>query len=348
MTAYSVAELAARVQGQVKGDGSLLISRVAGVRDAETGDLTFIANRKYAEDAKATKATAIVVPDDYAESVTAACIHVKDPDAAFAELALLFAPPAPSYAPGIHPSAVIASDAVVAPDAHIGPYAVIGAGALIGAGTVLVAHVFVGDGARIGAQVRLYSHVSVRDGVCLGDRVIVHSGAVIGSDGFGYTLGADGHRTKIAQIGIVEVGDDVEIGANVTIDRARFGRTRIGNRVKIDNLVHIAHNVVIHDDVVIIAQVGISGSVEVGANAILAGQVGIAGHLKIGARSVVGARAGVTKDVPPGIFVSDYPAMPHRKAAEQHANVARLPQLKQKVADLEARIKQLESTRQSG
>ena len=191
----------------------------------------------------------------------------------------------------------------------------------------------------------LRQHVSIREHCVVGDRAVIHNGTVVGSDGFGFALNEAGSREKIPQIGIVEIGDDVEIGANCTIDRARFGRTRIGNRVKIDNLVMIAHNVVVEDDAVLVAQVGISGSSIVRRKAVLAGQVGVAGHLTIGEGAIVGAQGGVTKDIPPGEYWSDYPAVPHRESAKMHASVRRLPQLKSKVADMEKRIRALEQER---
>jgi UDP-3-O-[3-hydroxymyristoyl] glucosamine N-acyltransferase len=190
--------------------------------------------------------------------------------------------------------------------------------------------------------------VSLREYVTVGDRVIVHNGTVLGSDGFGYSVDENGVRTKIAQIGTVEIGNDVEIGANVTIDRARFGVTRIGNGVKIDNLVQIAHNVQIGNHAVIVAQVGISGSSEVGPKAILAGQVGVAGHLKIGAGAIVGAQSGVTKDVPPGGFFLGSPAQPMEKAGRMIAALSRLPGLKTRLTELEVRLRKLEKAQGRG
>jgi UDP-3-O-[3-hydroxymyristoyl] glucosamine N-acyltransferase len=211
----------------------------------------------------------------------------------------------------------------------------------VGDRTVIGAGCYVGHGARIGADCRFYANVSIREGTITGDRVTVHNGAVIGSDGFGYVQEA-GEWKKIPQIGIVEIGNDVEIGANVAIDRARFGKTVVGNGVKIDNLVQVAHNVIIGDNTAMAAQVGISGSSTIGKNVMLGGQAGLAGHIKVGDNSVVGAQAGVTKDVPPAVFVSGYPAMPHIKSQKAHAHVMRLPALRKRVKELEQRIVELE------
>jgi UDP-3-O-[3-hydroxymyristoyl] glucosamine N-acyltransferase len=341
--AITVAELARRLGGACEGPGGAEITGLAGLREAGAGDVTFLANPRYAAEAAATAATAVIVSRKFDQPCPAAIIRVDDPDRAFAQAAEIFGPPRPVPSPGVHPTAVIAGDATLGADVRIGPHCVVESGAVIGDRTVLWAACYVGHQASIGCDGVLYPHVSIRERVRIGNRVILHNGTVVGSDGFGYTVDAAGVRTKVPQIGTVEVGDDVEVGANVTIDRARFGVTRIGRGVKIDNLVQIAHNVIIGDHAVLVAQVGISGSTEIGPHAILAGQAGVAGHLKIGAGAVVGAQAGVTKDVPPKAFVSGYPAAPHDKATRLHAHLNRLPQLKEKVADLEKRLARLES-----
>ena len=343
MSTITVAKVAEECGGEVDGDASPVLRSVAGLREATEGDLSFLANPKYAPLVAETKASAVLVSKEYDGPAPCALIRVANPDAAFADIAQRFAAPAPAYTPGVHPSAVVAEDAVLGRDVYIGPLCVVEPGASIGDRSVLVAQVYVGHGARLGEDNRIYSHVTVREGCITGARVIVHSSAVIGSDGFGYSVDEQGVRTKIPQIGIVEIGDDVEIGAATTIDRARFGRTVIGNGVKIDNLAQIAHNVVIGDHAVIVSQVGISGSTVIGRKAILAGQTGVAGHIVVGDGVIAEGRSGITKDVPAGQIIYGYPAMPAKQAARINAHVQRLPKLKQKVAELEARLKELEA-----
>ncbi len=344
-SAMKLSEIADRLGTTCEGDESRMIMGIAGIRDASEGDLTFLANKRYAAAARDTNASAILVPRDWNQATGAAVLRVEDPDAAFAEVARWFAPPAYEPPPGIHPSAVIAEDVQLGADVRIGALSVVESGVHLGDRSVVHPCAYIGPETRIGVEARIYPQVSIREHTRIGDRVIIHNGAVIGSDGFGYTVDGKGVRTKIPQIGIVEIGNDVEIGACVTIDRARFGKTVIGNGVKIDNLVQIAHNVVIGDHAVIVSQVGISGSTRVGKHAILAGQAGVAGHIVIGDGAVVAARGGVTKDVPAGAFYSDYPAMPHNEARKKHAYIARLPKMKEQIAELEKRLKQLEEGR---
>lgn len=340
--ALTIAEVAEQLGGDAEGDGSIPIRGLASVREAEEGEITFVANVKYAADAAATRASAVLVARDWKYPCPCPLIRVDDPNKAFTLLAEHFAPLPPSHAPGVHPSAVVAEDVVLGDAVSVGPLCVIAAGSSIGARTVLMAGCYIGQGVTVGDDCKLYPHVSLREHVRIGHRVIVHDGTVLGSDGFGYEVNAQGVRTKVPQIGTVEVGDDVEFGANVTVDRARFGRTRIGNGVKIDNLVQIAHNVVIGDHAVIVAQVGIAGSSEIGAHAILAGQVGVAGHLRVGEGAVVGAQSGLWKDVPPKAQVFGYPALPQREAMSLQRHYMKLPQLKARVAELEKRLDELE------
>lgn len=341
MNLLTVAEIAARLKGQAEGNTALVLTGVAGLREAEPDQLSFLAVAKYAAAAATTRAGAVLVGEDWNRPCPAALIRVKNPDKAFAEAAAWFAPPPVPIAPGIHPTAVVAPDARLGEGVCVGPHCVIEAGVVIGARTVLVAQCYVGHGSTIGADGKLYPHVTLREYTRIGSRAIIHNGTVIGSDGFGYVQ--DGvARKKIPQIGIVVIGDDVEIGANVTIDRARFGQTKIGHGVKIDNLVQIAHNVVIGDHSVIVAQVGISGSTLIGERVILAGQVGLAGHLTVGADVVVGAQSGINKDLPPKSFVFGSPAMPFDKWTQLHALYKRLPEMKDRLAALEARLAKLE------
>lgn len=337
------AEIAERLKGVLEGPRDLIIRGVAGIREAQAGEITFVANPRYASDAAETKASAILVRQDWAKPTSApALIRVPNPDDAFAEVARWFAPPPPPVYRGVHPTAVVDPTARLGVDVSIGPYCVIEAGAHIGDRTVLRAHCYVGHDVRIGCDGLLYPFVSIRERCVIGDRVILHNGVVIGSDGFGYTVDAQGVRHKIPQLGIVVIGDDVEIGANTTIDRARFGRTRIGNGVKIDNLVQIAHNVVVGDHSVIVAQVGVAGSTEIGKGVVLAGQVGVAGHLSIGDRVMVGAQSGIAKDIPPGEVWRGSPARPIREMMEIEAIVYRLPKLREQLQKLADRISLIE------
>jgi UDP-3-O-[3-hydroxymyristoyl] glucosamine N-acyltransferase len=337
-----LSEVAEKTGGWLDGDGATDIHGVAGISEAGEGEISFIANPRYAAAAAATKASAVIVARDWNGTCSAPLIRVENPDEAFAKVATLFYTPPLRPASGVHPSALVAADAEIEENVSIGALCVVESGAKIGAGTVILPQCYIGRKAVLGRNCWLYPQVSLREEVRVGNRVIVHNGTVIGSDGFGYSVDGQGIRTKIPQIGIVEIGDDVEIGANVTIDRARFGSTKIGNGVKIDNLVQIAHNVVIGDHAVIIAQVGIAGSTHIGSKVIIAGQAGIAGHLHVGDGAVIGAKTAVIKDVEPGAYVMGIPAMPSAKFKRAQAGIMLLPKLKERIAGLENRIRKLE------
>lgn len=340
---FTLGEVAVAVGGVLEGDPERIITSVAGLREAGESDLSFLNNPKYAKLLRETRAGAVLVAADWEGEHRCALIRVENPDAAFAKATERFRPAPVKRPPGIAASAVIGRDVALGKDVHVGENAVIGDGSVIGDRCVIHPGVVIGEQVRIGDDVILHAGAVLREHVILGNRIIIHNNAVIGSDGFGYSVGADGVRTKVPQVGIVRIGDDAEIGACVCVDRARFGETRIGNGVKIDNLVQIAHNVVVHDHAVIVSQTGISGSSVVGPHAILAGQVGVAGHLTIGEHAVVGAQGGVTKDVPPKTYVWGTPAQPFEQYSKSLAHVSRLPKLQQKLAALEARIAQLET-----
>lgn len=342
-TPLTVSEIARRLTADLDGAGDALIGAVGGVRDAAPGEIAFVSQARYAADAANTRASALIVGRDWTLPAPCPLLRVDKPEAAFAQVARWFAPPDPVYTPGVHPTAVVSPDAKLGSNVHIGPLAVIEAGAQVGDRAIVGAQTYVGHGVRLGADCRLFPQVSIREHCILGDRVWIHNGTVVGSDGFGYEVDKQGVRTKIPQIGIVVIGDDVEIGANVAIDRARFGRTRIGKGVKIDNLVQIGHNVVIGDHTVIVAQVGIAGSSSIGEKAILAGQSGVAGHLTVGPGAIVGAQTGVTKDVPAGAYVLGFPATPQKEMARQYAVLARLPELRDRVASLQKRLDEIEA-----
>jgi UDP-3-O-[3-hydroxymyristoyl] glucosamine N-acyltransferase len=339
---FTVTELAEKVGGTFEGNGGAVLTGLAALGHAQPGDLSFVASKKFAGEAATTGATAVLVPPDWSLPCPAILIRVENPDETFTSIAPDFAPPARVQPPGVHPSALVAEDAVLGQDVSIGPLCIVESGAVIGDRTRLVAACYIGTAVTVGCDGVFYPHVSIREHCTLGDRVVLHDGTVVGSDGFGYVVDEQGRRIKVPQVGIVEIGDDVECGANVTVDRARFGKTRIGNGVKIDNLVQIGHNVIVGDHAVIVAQVGIAGSTEIGTQAIIAGRCGVAGHLSIGAGAIVLGGSGVTRDVPPGVRVFGYPALPHRQAMSLHRHYLRLPQLKDQVAALEKRIAELE------
>lgn len=340
---WTVAELSALLQGEVEGHGEEPIAGLAGLAEAGPGDISFLANPRYAQLMERTRAAAVVVSGDYRGAWSArALIRVANPDKAFAALAVTLGPPPPPHPPGVHPAALVAPDAVLGLDVHVGFGSVIESGARIGDRTVIEAQCFVGRESRIGSDGHLYPRVVIRERVTIGARFIAHSGAVIGSDGFGYTIeqrpGALPLVEKIPQIGTVTIGDDVEIGANATIDRARFGETRIGNSVKVDNLVQIGHNVQIGDCCGLVAQSGVAGSTQVGAGVMIWAQGGVSGHLKIGDGAQVGPQAGVARDVPPGVYVIGTPAGTMREFVAATAARRRIDRLAARLAQLERRL----------
>jgi len=334
-------DIVAEIGGDIEGDGGVEITGLASLSDAVAGDITFLANPRYASEVAETKASAILVNADWSGDCPCTLVRVDGADSMFAKVAAMISPPPIDYGVGVHASAIVADGVAVGENVYVGPNCVVEPGAVIGNGCVLIAGCYIGHDVVMGEDCRIYPQASIRERVRLGSRVIIHNGAVIGSDGFGYTPDKEGVWHKVMQLGIVEIGDDVEIGANVTIDRARFGKTRIGNGVKIDNLVQIAHNVVVGNHTAIAALAGISGSTCIGEHVQVGGQSGFSGHIKIGDWSGIGAQSGVTKDVQPKTYVSGYPAMDHRKAAKMHAHIMRLPALKKRIKALEEEIEKL-------
>jgi UDP-3-O-[3-hydroxymyristoyl] glucosamine N-acyltransferase len=268
-------------------------------------------------------------------------IEVADPDAALCQVLPLLAPPVPDVPVGIADSSIVAADAVVT-DVRIGPHVTVGPGAVVGPGTQLHAGVYVGAGTRIGRDCVLWPNVVVRERITIGDRVVINANSTIGTDGFGYIF-RDGRHLRIPQVGTVIIEDDVEVGSNVCIDRARSGATRVGNGSKIDNLVQIAHNVTIAPHCVIVAQTGISGSCTIGAYTVLAGQVGVADHVDIGSGAQIGAQAGVIGDIPDGARVVGMPARPQREYFRDVAVVTRVPEALRTLKALEKRVSELEA-----
>lgn len=334
-------EIAQHIRGEIVGDKNLVVTGVCGVKEAQKGDLSFIANAKYSPLAEKTKASALIVPRDVSipgKSV----IRTDNPSLAFTKAVSLFVDDdAPKPAVGVHPTAVIADGVKIGKNVSIGPCAVIESKAEIGDGVVIGSGTYIGRSTKIGKDSHLYPHVMVREKISIGERVIIHSGAAIGSDGFGF-INVDGTHQKIPQVGTVVIEDDVEIGANVTIDRARFDRTVVGRGTKIDNLVHIGHNVIMGKNCIVIAQVGISGSVIVEDNVTLAGQAGVVGHLTIGKGSVVAAQTGVTKSLPPNSVVFGMPSRPLSEAKRIHACMQKLPEYVKRIQELEAKVGHLQ------
>lgn len=335
----SLPELAALVGGQFAEppDPALQVSNFATLKDAGEGDVTFYSNPKYLAALKKSHATVALVPLDFKEPVAPVCLRVENPTRSFTEIVTRFAPPPVKYAAGVHPTAILGEGVKLGEGVSLQPYVVLEAGVKIGAHTVIGAHGFVGQGASIGEHCKLSARVTVGERCLVGHRVIIHSGTVLGSDGFGFEF-VDGHHQKIAQVGIVQVDDDVEIGANCTIDRARFGRTWIQQGSKLDNLIQVAHNVVIGEHCIVVAQAGISGSSRLGSHVILGGQVGIVGHVEIEAGSIVGAQSGVSKSLRKG-FYSGYPATHAQEWKESVAHIRRLPNLVERVARLEQEVR---------
>ena len=334
-----LADLAADLGTDVVGDRN---HEVNGIRPLDTAGgehLSFLHNPKYAEEARTSAAGAILVADP--ETLPGRNLLVcPEPYLALAHALEIFHPVVPPE-PGVHPSAVVADDVAVSEGASIGPLASVAVGATIGDRTVIGAGCVLGHGVAVGEDCILHPRVVVEDHCRLGDRCIVHSGTVIGSDGFGFAT-VDGTHHKVPQVGIAVLEDDVELGANVCIDRAALGETRIGRGTKVDNLVQIAHNVQIGEHCLVVAQVGISGSCRVGHHTVFAGQSGCSGHLSIGSGVVFSARAVAIKDVPDGVTLSGYPARPHRERLKTQANLQRLDGLRGKVKELEARLAELE------
>lgn len=337
----TVNEIAEFIGGEVVGDGKLVISGVSGIKEASSGEVTFLSNPKYLPLLDKTEASAVITGRQVEKSAKT-IIRTDNPSLSFAKVITLFAPNDVSKPKGIHPAAVIGKGVKLGKDVAVSAYVVIEDEASIGDNSVIYPGSFIGHHTRIGSGALIYSNVSIREHVVIGNRVIIHCGAVIGSDGFGFAT-IDGVHHKIPQIGTVEIGDDVEIGSNTAIDRARFDKTVIGRGTKIDNLVHIAHNVVIGENSIIVAQAGISGSTVIGKNVTIAGQAGLVGHISIGDGAVLAAQAGVTKSVPANTTVSGYPAREHESAKRINACVWNLPKLYETVTALKKKIAELES-----
>jgi UDP-3-O-[3-hydroxymyristoyl] glucosamine N-acyltransferase len=339
--AVLLAELAERLACRLEGDGTVQVCRVAGIEDAGPGDLTFLANAKYASKLATTRASAVIV-DDSVKAAPCPMLRTSQPYLAFAE-AVGVLMPSPRQDPGISPLAAIDPTADLGPDVAIGPFVCIGPRARIGARTTIAPHVVIGEGASIGADCCIQAHVSIREHVTIGSRVILQNAAVIGSDGFGFARRPDGSHQKIPQVGRVVIEDDVEIGAHSAVDRPAVGETRIASGTKIDNLVQVAHGVKIGRNALLAAQSGIAGSSVLDDDVILAGQAGVTGHVHLGRGATVGAKSAVTKDLDASQHVTGIPAIDVDQWRESMVLWRRLPELRQTLVDLEKRLAALEA-----
>ena len=332
-------ELAERLGCRLEGGGDIEIARVAGVQDAKPGDLTFVANSKYESALAATRASAVLLCDG---AVTAPCavLRTADPYLAFARAVALFAP-AWRPAPGVHAMAAVAAGTQLGSNVSIGAFVSIGEGVSVGDNTVVFPNVTIGDGVRIGSDCVIHSNVAIRERVVIGHRVILQNGVVLGSDGYGFVRRSDGTHEKIPQVADVVIEDDVELGANTTVDRPAVGETRIRTGTKIDNLVQIAHGVSVGRNVLMAAQVGIAGSTDIEDAVVFGGQVGVGGHLTIGRGSVAVGQSGVTNSLPAGAMVAGYPAIDSHEWRRSSVLFKRLPELKRRIEELEARLAEL-------
>ncbi len=341
----TLGELASWVEGELDGDSQLKITGAAGLEEARNSEISFVLGTKYVEKAKMSKAEALIVPPNLRE-LGKPLILTENPYLAFAKILTLFTLK-PRQALGVSRDAYLATTVTLGENVSIYPQVYVGDDVVLGDRVTLHSGVYVGAGVHIGDDTLIYPNVTVLDGCVIGNRVIIHPGTVIGCDGFGFAQDGATHF-KIPQVGFVQIDDDVEIGANCTVDRATMGKTWIQRGVKIDNLVQVAHNVVVGEDSIIVAQVGISGSTKLGKRVILAGQVGVAGHLEIGDNVRVGAKSGVPKSIPPGQTVLGIPAIDHKTYLRCSQIVSRLPQIRKKLMDMEKRLTALERAKETG
>ncbi len=334
--AVTLRELADRLQCRLEGDGDIDVSRVAALDTAGAGDVSFLANPRYTSHLAATRASAVILSDN-APAAPCAMLRTAQPYLAWANAVALFAP-APHPPAGLSPHAAVAPDARLGEGVSIGAFVSIGPGAVVGNRTVIYPNVTIGDGVRIGDDCVIHSNCALRERVILGDRVVLQNGVVVGSDGYGFARRADGTHQKIPHTAPVVIEDDVELGANTTVDRPAIGETRIKAGAKIDNLVQIAHGVSIGRRTLLAAQVGIAGSTTIGDDVMFGGQVGVGGHLEVGDRVMATGQTGITHNIPSGTFVSGTPAIPNAEWRKSSVLFHRLPELRKQIAALEARL----------
>jgi len=334
----TIDRIASRVQGRIQGNGRKCITGVAPFETAGSSDITYAGSPKFLKRLLDTRAGAILVPSGFTGEDDRV-IRVKNPQIAFSQVVRIFYPSLPAWS-GISPVAHMGQHVQMGKDVAIGPFVVLQNHVTLGDRVTLHPHVVIGDHVVLGSDVEIFPNVTILNGTRIGNRVAIHAGTVIGCDGFGYTPD-DGVYHKIPHLGIVQIDDDVEIGAGNTIDRATYGKTWIQKGVKTDNLVHIAHNVTVGENTILVAQVGISGSTRIGGQCILAGQVGVSGHLTIGDRVTIGPQSGIAGSVPDGVIVSGSPEMPHKLWLRVQRIIPRLPEIKKKLAELEKRLNEI-------
>lgn len=338
----TIKEISELVKGELVGDGSIAITGISGIQEARGGDITFIARSSDEDLIGETKASCVIVPKDIKKAFDRTLIKVDYPSVALSRIIEFILPDSIPHPKGIHNTAIISKSASIGKNVSIGAYAVIGDDVKIDDNTIIYSLTYIGRKTKIGSDCIIYPNVTLREGIVIGNRVIIHPGAVVGSDGFGYDTLRDGSHVKIPQLGTVVIEDDVEIGTCATIDRARFAKTVIGKGSKIDNLVQIAHNVIIGPYCLIAAQTGISGSSTLGRNVVFGGQVGVVDHVNIGDFVMAGGGTKIPKSFPAKTVLFGYPAKPVDKARKLIASLGLLPKLFERVRVLEAKIKELE------
>lgn len=339
----TIREIAAFLRGELIGDGDVAVQGVNSIEEAKPGEIAFAGGTVSEEAVEGSGASCVVVPGSFKGKSAKPIIKVESPSIAFSRLVDLLMPERIPRPKGVHPTAIVGKKAALGKDVALGQYVVVEDGASIGDGSVIYPFCFIGKNSKIGAGCVIYPNVTIREEVAIGNKVTIHPGSVIGSDGFGYDTQRDGSHVKIPQIGTVVIEDDVEIGACATVDRARFAKTVIGKGSKIDNLVQIAHNVIIGPHCIVAAQTGISGSTTLGRNVVLGGQVGVADHLTLGDFVMAGAKTGISKSFPAKTTLFWYPAKPVEKARDIIGCVGLLPKLYERVRALEAKLKELEN-----
>jgi len=332
-----LSELAKRLKARLQGDGEVSVQQIASLHEAGPNDISFVSDVRYARQVCQTKAAAVVVPEDFDEPANTAILFVADVNEAMEQLLSVFAPPPDKPEVGVHPLACVDPSVKLAKDVAVGASAVIGPGASLGEGSVISAGCVIGRSVRIGKNCHLWPNVVINQNCILGNNVTIHANSTIGMDGFGYRMVAGRHR-KIPHIGIVVIEDDVEIGANSCVDRAKFGRTVVGQGTKIDNLVQIAHNVRIGQNCILAAQVGMAGSSELGNYVVFGGQVGVGDHVKVGDGVMAGARAALVHDVEPGAKVMGFPAQSFRDFYRGISLVRKLPEIVREIKQLRKQI----------